>query len=93
MEEKAARISLKDLLLLSRAGVQSLVGALRSYNPCGVAKKSFFFFIIIYLFLFFVVVDLCCFARAFSSCGERRLLFAVLRRLLFVVASLVEHWL
>ena len=91
MEEKAARISLRDLLLLSRAGVQSLVGALRTYNPCGVAKKSFFFFIIIYLF--FVVVDLCCFARAFSSCGEWRLLFAVLRRLLFVVASLVEHWL
>ena len=35
---------------------------------------------------------LCCLARAFSSCGERGLLFVVVSRLLIAVASLVaEH--
>ena len=32
----------------------------------------------------------CC-VRAFSSCGERGLLFVVVRRRLTAVASLVEH--
>ena len=38
------------------------------------------------------VLVLCCCARAFSSCGERGLLFPAVRRLLIAVASLVaEH--
>ena len=38
------------------------------------------------------VLGLQCCVRAFSSCGERGLLFVVVRRLLIVVASLVvEH--
>ena len=37
-------------------------------------------------------LGLCCCARAFSSCGERGLLFVVVRGLLIEVASLVaEH--
>ena len=48
------------------------------------------FFSFIYLFL--TALGLCCCARAFSSCGERGLLFVVVCRLLIAVASLVaEH--
>ena len=38
------------------------------------------------------VLGLCCCVWAFSSCGERGLLFIAVHRLLIVVASLVvEH--
>ena len=38
------------------------------------------------------VLGLCCCSRAFSSCGERGLIFVVVHRLLIAVASLVvEH--
>ena len=55
--------------------------------------RSFFNkFIFIYLFL--AALGLCCCARAFSSCGERGLLFVAVCGLLIAVASLVaEHWL
>ena len=44
------------------------------------------------IFLFLAVLGLRCCARAFSSCGERGLLFVAVRGLLIVVASLVaEH--
>ena len=49
---------------------------------------------IIYLFihLFLAALGLRCCARAFSSCGERGLLFVAVRGLLIEVASLVaEH--
>ena len=43
-------------------------------------------------FFFFAALGLCCCARAFSSCGERGLLFVAVRGLLIAVASLVaEH--
>ena len=49
-----------------------------------------FFYKFIYLFL--TELGLGCCARAFSSCGERGLLFVAVRRLLIAVASLVvEH--
>ena len=55
----------------------------------------FFLFLSYYLFyfyLFLAVLGLCCCTRAFSSCGERGLLFVVLRLLLTAAASLVaEH--
>ena len=45
----------------------------------------------IYL-LILAELGLCCYMQAFSSCSERGLLFAVVRRLLIAVASLVaEH--
>ena len=50
--------------------------------------KNFIYFI----YLFLAALDLHCCVRAFSSCGERGLLFIAVRGLLIVVASLVvEH--
>ena len=50
------------------------------------------FLIFIHSFIYFLAaLGLCCCARAFSSCGERGLLFIVVRGLLIAVASLVEH--
>ena len=52
------------------------------------------FFFLIYLFNLFILAALglfCC-TRAFSSCGERGLLFVAVHGLLIAVASLVaEH--
>ena len=59
------------------------------------AIKCLFFFnkcIYFIYFLFLAVLGLCCYMRAFSSCGERGLLFVTVRGLLTAVASLVvEH--
>ena len=41
-------------------------------------------------YLFLVALGLCCCEWAFSSCGERGVLFIVVHRLLIVVASVVE---
>ena len=52
----------------------------------------FFFFFFQLINLFLAALGLRCCARAFSSCGERGLLFVVVRRLLVMVAWLVaEH--
>ena len=40
------------------------------------------------LYLFLAALGLCCCAQAFSSCGERGLLFVAVRGLLIAVASL-----
>ena len=48
------------------------------------------FFKFIYLFL--AAFGLCYCARAFSSCGERGLLFVVVHVLLIAVASLVAEY-
>ena len=52
-----------------------------------------FIFIFVSYFLKFILflsaLGLCCCARAFSSCGERGLLFVAVCRLLIAVASLV----
>ena len=48
--------------------------------------------LILSFFIFLAVLGLCCCTRAFSSCGERGLLFVAVRGLLIVAASLVaEH--
>ena len=54
---------------------------------------SFFFFLVtLFIYLFLAVLGLRCCVQAFSSCGEWRLLFVVVRGLLIAVASLVvEH--
>ena len=50
---------------------------------------SFFFFLI---YLFLAALGLCCCVWAFSSCGERGLLFVAVCGLLIAVASLAaEH--
>ena len=46
-------------------------------------------FIYLFMYLFLAALGLPCCAGAFSSCGERGLLFVALRRLLIAVASLV----
>ena len=44
------------------------------------------------MYLFLAALGLCCCVWAFSSCGERELLFVVVHGLLIAVASLVvEH--
>ena len=51
-----------------------------------------FLFLKIYFYLFLSALGLCCCAQAFSSCGERGLLFVAVHKLLIVVVSLVaEH--
>ena len=51
-----------------------------------------FFLNLFILFLFLAVLGLCCCTRAFSSCGERGLLFVAVHGLPIAVASLVaEH--
>ena len=54
---------------------------------------SIFFLINLFIYLFiFGCIGLCCCTWAFSSCGERGLLFVEVRLLLIAVASLaVEH--
>ena len=58
-------------------------------------KLFFFFFwesIYLFIYLFLAALGLRCCIQAFSSCGERGLLFVVVRVLLIAVASLVaEH--
>ena len=51
----------------------------------------FCLFNLFYLFLFLAVLGLHFCTRAFSSCGERGLLFVALRRPLLAVASLVAE--
>ena len=51
-----------------------------------------FFINLFSFYLFLAALGLCCCARAFSSCGERELLFVAVRGLFIAVASLVaEH--
>ena len=61
-----------------------------------IAGLSFFFFlnkfIYLFIYLFLAVLGLRCCTQAFSSCGERGLLFVAVHSLLIAVASLVaEH--
>ena len=51
--------------------------------------ESFFFKIYLFIYLLAVLGLPCC-AWAFSSCGERGLLFVVVRGFLIVVACLVH---
>ena len=62
-------------------------------NPCPLHwQTDSFFLFILYIYLFLAALGLRCCARAFSSCGERGLLFIAVRGLLIEVASLVaEH--
>ena len=62
---------------------------------CCQSPRSILIFLnkfIYFIYLFLAVLGLRCCARAFSSCGERGLLFVAARGLLIRVASLVvEH--
>ena len=80
-------------LLLPSTGAFLLDRTVSNQSRCRrtTACPSFFFFKFIF-FIYFWLRWVCCCARAFSSCGERGLLFVAVRRLLIAVASLVaEH--
>ena len=79
-------------------GDNERMGAVRSApSACSAPRKPAlpcllcpFIYLLIYLFM--AVLGLHCCVRGFSSCGERGLLFLVVRGLLIAVASLVaEH--
>ena len=54
--------------------------------------RVFLFFFLNFMYLFLAALGLRCCARAFSSCGERGLLFIVVCGFLIALASLVaEH--
>ena len=50
--------------------------------------KHYFFFYYLFIYLL-AALGLCCCAQAFSSCGERGLLFVAVRELFIAVSSLV----
>ena len=55
-------------------------------------SSVFFFFLVYFIYLFLAALGLRCCTWAFSSCGERGLLFVAVHGLLIAVASLVaEH--
>ena len=71
-------------------------GGIEHFCMCSFNKILFlfyyFFIHLLYFIYLFLAAGLRCCVRAFSSCGERGLLFIVVRGLLIAVASLVaEH--
>ena len=61
---------------------------------CPLALVSFLLFLLKnkFIYLFLAALGLCCWARAFSSCGEQGLLFVVvLGPLIAVVSFVVVH--
>ena len=69
----------------------ALAGGFSTTAPPGKPEESFFSFTLFY-FLFFAALSLRCCSQAFSSCGERGLLFVAVHGLLTVVASLVAEY-
>ena len=64
-------------------------GGYRYYVNISGRLCCFCFLIIYFIYLFLAALGLRCCTRAFSSCGERGLLFIVVHGLLIAVASLV----
>ena len=56
-----------------------------------ICQMVFFKKINLFTYLFLAALGLRCCAQAFSSCGERGLLFVAVRGLLIAVASLVAE--
>ena len=76
------------MFITSKGNIFYLVSEIVDSKPL---SFQFFFFRNLFI-LFLAALGLRCCARAFSSCGERGLLFVVVRGLLIAVASLVaEH--
>ena len=70
-----------------------IVLILPDFHPSSTFPSGGGILVLIWSFFFFLAVfGLCCCTWAFSSCGERGLLFVAVHRLLIVVDSLVaEH--
>ena len=56
-----------------------------------VPRYLFFFFFNYFIYLFLAALGLRCCAQAFSSCGERGLLFVVVCGLIAVAFLVAEH--
>ena len=94
-------VLLNTLISTSKTSLSSLSYHVYYHHLCSshnhllheLLQLSFFFFLIdLFIYLFLAALGLCYCARAFSSCGERELLFIAVRGLLIAVASLVaEH--
>ena len=68
------------------------IGILRRLPHVGMVSYYYYFLINLFIYLFLAALGLHCCAQAFSSCGERGLLFVAVHGLLTAVASLVvEH--
>ena len=65
---------------------------LQNFEESNIFRLSSFLFIYFYLFIFLAALGLRCGTQAFSSCGEHRLLFVVVRGLLIAVPSLVTEY-
>ena len=66
-----------------------LVLTVANEHPMDTTSMNFLKFIYLFIYLSLAALGLCCCARAFSSCGERGLLFVVVPGFLIAVASLV----
>ena len=83
-------LSLTDTALLGQLGLFQV--NLPVYDLPLTLFFFFFNFFYLFIYLFLAVLGLRCCTQAFSSCGERGLLFVAVRGLLIAVASLVaEH--
>ena len=67
-------------------------------SPMALEQSAQFFFFLngcvflfYFIYLYLAALGLRCYARAFSSCGERGLLSVAVRMLLIAVASLVAE--
>ena len=63
-----------------------------SYYYYTISRLYFFNTFIDFICLFLAMLGLHCCTQAFSSCGERGLLFVAVRGLLIAVASLVAEY-
>ena len=74
---------------MSPTQVTPVLGGKTGIRTQAVQRRSF---CLLFIYLFLAALGLRCCTWAFSSCGERGLLFVAVRRLLIAVASLVvEH--
>ena len=83
-----------NILLFLVSLLENLTDPLGTMPSISFIKLFFLFFnkfIYFYFYLFLAVLGLRCCMRAFSSCGERWLLFVAVRGLLIAVASLVAE--
>ena len=79
------------ILLIIESEILKFLLLLKCLFPFS-SVKFFFYKVIYFIYLFLAALGLRCCARGFSSCGERGLLFLVVRGLLIAMASLiVEH--
>ena len=96
-KKNTKKLSITEGLLCARSCIRCFTCITSSNLHNGSVKKhDDLFYLLIYLFIFFIYFWLrgvfVAARRLFSSCGERGLLFIVVRGLLIAVASLVaEH--